>query len=358
MDDPQVPSVARKRYTLDFRTDAVSGKKATSSYGSNISGLAAMGRTLFCASDEETSVERLDFDERSETFLRHRSYSLAGLFDGLPSDNREADIEGLAIDDQHLWITGSHSLKRSVDDTAQSLDEFKKPKWDTKRALLGRVPIVWDKDERPTLAKTDGQRRSAMMDIGTSEDDCLRGLLKGDRLLGEFVGLPSKENGLDVEGLAVSNGAVVLGLRGPVIASFAFLVTLTLVDGGDGILVPKPINRKLYRLQAIHLDGLGIRDLLFHDKSLLVLAGPTQKTESFQRIYVVDDFFASGETITPNDRRLLMTLPMASRGDHAEGMTFFTEKSRMRLLVAYDSPTDERWDEKVDRLIVDAFNLP
>ena len=358
MDDPFMPSAPRKRYTLDFRTDATSGKKTKSAYGSNISGLAAVGHTLFCASDEETSVERLDFNERSETFLEHRSYPLAGLFDNLPSDNKEADIEGLAIDDGYLWITGSHSLKRSVDDTAQSLDEFKKPKWDKKRALLGRVPIAFDKDEKPTLVKLDGERHSAMIDIGATEDDGLRGLLKGDKLLKDFIDLPSKENGLDVEGIAVSNGTVVLGLRGPVLASFAFLVVLSLTDKGDGVLVPQSVNRKLYRLQAIHLDGLGIRDLLFKGSSLLVLAGPTQKNESFQRVYIVDDFFSSGEVISPADRRLLMTLPMAGRGDHAEGITFYTEKSRMRLLVAYDTPSTERWDEATDRLIVDAFNLP
>ena len=123
------------------------------------------------------------------------------------------------------------------------------------------------------------------------------------------------------------------------------------------VALPQPLDRP-YRLQAIHLDGLGIRDLLFDGKDLLVLAGPTQKIESFQRIFVVDDFFASREVITPTDRRLLMTLPMKGRGDHAEGIAFFTEKSRRRLLVGYDSPTDKRWDEQDDRLIIDAFDLP
>lgn len=352
------PVRPRKSYLLDFRAQAVSGKKKASSYGSNISGLAMVGHTLFCASDEANSVERLDFDGPSEIFRGHRSYPLAGLFPGLESSKDEADIEALAIDNGYLWLTGSHSLKRTVPETAHSLLEFQKPSWDKKRALLGRVPITTDTEGKATLTASEESRHSAMMDIGKGQNDGLRGLLRNDPLLKDFMDLPSKENGFDVEGLAVSNGKVVLGLRGPVLASHALLIVLSLEEDSDGVLVPKMTNGKRYRLHAVHLDGLGVRDLLFDGNRLIVLGGPTQKIESMQRVFAIDDFFARSEVISQDDRRLLMTLPVVAWGDHAEGMTFFKEKSRVRLLVAYDSASPDRWDEDKDRLVVDAFNLP
>ena len=114
--------------------------------------------------------------------------------------------------------------------------------------------------------------------------------LRGNAFLGPYVGLPSKENGLDVEGLAVSGDYVVLGLRGPVLGSHAFIVVLLLPHNGDGVLIPKNIDSKPYRLHALFLGGLGIRDLLFDGNRLLILAGPAQKTECMQLVYAIDDF--------------------------------------------------------------------
>lgn len=355
--EPQEP---RKRYLLDFRAGAKPGKKPPA-YGSNISGLAIAGRTLFCASDETSSIERLEFDERTGSFRSHTSHPLGKLFPALATARKEADIEGLAIDGGYLWVTGSHSLKRSVPEPAQSLEEFSAPGWDVKRALLGRVPLTTAKGGTPVLAasvrESGGKRHAAMMDIGIGPEGGLRGILKKDPLIGPFVGLSSKENGLDVEGLAVSADRVVLGLRGPVLGSHAFVVVLSLKED-TGMLVPQEVDGKPYRLVALHLGGLGIRDLLFDNGRLYILSGPTQKIESLQRIFAVDDFFDQPEVVPVENTRLLMTLPVTGWGDHAEGIAFFKEKSRVRLLVAYDSASPDRWDEDKDRLVVDAFNLP
>jgi hypothetical protein len=352
------PSKPRKSYVLDFRAKAVSGKNKTSSYGSNISGLAVAGHTLFCASDETSSIERLDFDDKTESFRTHQSYPLGKLFPQLAGAKKEADIEGLAIDGGYLWVAGSQSLKRSVAEPAPSLDAFVPIEWDVKRAVLGRVPVTTDAEGKPTLAASEGSRRAAMMPIGKTSNDGLRGLLKNHPLLKGFIDLPSKENGLDIEGLAVSNGTVVLGLRGPVLASHALLIVLSFDEGGNGMLVPRPVNNKQYRIHAVHLDGLGIRDLLFDGDRLIVLGGPTQKIESVQRVFAIDDFLARPDVIAKDERRLLMTLPFVAWGDHAEGIAFFKDKTRLRMLVAYDSASPDRWDEDKDRLKIDAFDLP
>ena len=165
-------------YVLDFRTGAAPAKKKAT-YGSDISTLAVVGQTLFCASDETGSVERLDFDLK-QGFRGRRSYLLEDLFPKLhepkatkpksakPKKKKkkkaeEADIEGLAVDAGYLWITGSHSLKRPIPDVPLSLADFTEIGWDRKRALLGRVPITTDGDGKPSVVdwRTRCGRRDA-----------------------------------------------------------------------------------------------------------------------------------------------------------------------------------------------------
>ena len=341
--------------------------------------MATDGESLFCASDETGSVELLNLDQKAGSFRDRRSYALEKFFPKLrqkrnsakgktkkAQGDKEADVEGLAIDDGYLWITGSHSLKRSFRKEPRSLKKFRSVGWDRKRALLGRIPLAeLDGSSEPKKGALRASR-AAMMTIGNNPgDDPLRSLLRDDPILGSFIripateqGFPSKENGFDVEGLAVSKGKVVIGLRGPVLGSYAFLVVLDLREKARGVLVPKRIGKKHYRLHAAHLFGLGIRDLLFDKDRLLILAGPTQKSEGLQRVFAVEDFLGQPEVITMKDAKLLLTLPVAGYGDHAEGIALFGEGSKRQLLVAYDSPSAARTKGGKDRLVIDAFDLP
>src|SRR5262245_36883507 len=69
---------------------------------------------LWVASDEATSVERLSTSDNL-TFNRHRSFPL-GDFVRLPAlgtdFDQEIDIEGMELQDDFLWVIGSHSIKR------------------------------------------------------------------------------------------------------------------------------------------------------------------------------------------------------------------------------------------------------
>ena len=77
----------------------------------DLSAVATLGRSLFCASDETASVERLIHDPASGGYGDHRHVRLDSFFD-LPEPGGEMDIEGMAVADGHLWITGSQGLKR------------------------------------------------------------------------------------------------------------------------------------------------------------------------------------------------------------------------------------------------------
>ncbi|WP_157928818.1 DUF3616 domain-containing protein [Pararhizobium haloflavum] len=332
----------------------------------DISALATIGRTLFCACDETATVERLVFDEATNTFAGHENFAIGHAFDLPGGLTGEMDIEGLAIDDGYLWITGSHGLKRkhpnAEDGTQNGLSHID---WDENRGFLGRVPIV---ESEPGVfmpvasieALEDGSnaRRAAMFAMGKSGEKAIRKVLADDPLLAPFMNIPCKENGFDVEGLAVKGDRLHLGLRGPVLGSHALIVTMRFKDDGKGRLKHRKLDGgSRYTIHALDLDGLGIRDLLFDGEALLVLAGATQNIDGIQKIYTIDRFPERADVITAGEIETMMALPIMEGCDHAEGLSFFEMDGKRHLLVAYDSPSDDRHDPKSNRLDVDVYEL-
>ena len=344
---------------LDFKKkNSPFPQKKTWAFGENVSALAIAGSTLFCATDETVSVERLVLSNDGTRFSEHESIRLADFFDFEDDSESEVDLEGLAIEDGYLWLASSHSLKRSEPKAGQDVSSLASMvSWDGKRGFLARIPMVKDMSGVFELKKAAGNRTAAMVAPGDGRDEGLRGLLSQEGLLHPFMNIPSKENGFDVEGLAVAGERLFLGLRGPVIASFALIVELHIKEE-DGILVPQKMGERRYRLHAANLGGLGVRDLLVDEGRLLVLSGTSQKAESIQRVFAIklDALSAIGGVLGEDDVELLLTLPMGGWGDHAEGMTLLNGKPR-RLLIAYDSPAEGRLDVSRDRLTADIFSL-
>jgi hypothetical protein len=344
---------------LDFRRSEapiVKGRKIV--LGENVSGLARIGSTLFCVCDETVSVERLLLSEDGSKFGDHRSFDLRHFFDFADKTDSEADLEGLAISDGYLWLAGPHSLKRAEPAPGQEVASFTNlVSWDPKRAFLARIPLTEDGDGVFGLARKDGERTAAWVPPGSGRDEGLRGLLAQEGVLQPFVNLPSKENGLDIEGLAVAGSRVLLGLRGPVIAGMALIVELHLEDAGPGTLLPTKIGGRQYRLHAVDLDGAGIRDLLFDGRRLLVLSGTSQKCESVQRIFAIGRLPSTGGVLADSAVKRLLTLPVGSEGDNAEGIALLDDKEPKRLLVCHDTPARWRLDVGKDRLEADVFVL-
>jgi len=183
----------------------------------NLSAVAVAGDYLWTASDEGRTVECLKRDGKGYRFSDQ--IKLDDRFEDLPKKHDpgeglpEADIESLAIHDGYLWICGSHChVRRHVRGKAKAqpgdAPDVRRlsPKLRDRpsRHLLGRVKI-----------EGDGGR---LAETGENLPFGRRGLsayLADDAFLGPFLSLPSKENGLDIEGLAISeSGTVLLGLRG------------------------------------------------------------------------------------------------------------------------------------------------
>jgi hypothetical protein len=321
----------------------------------NLSAVRSDGPVLWVAGDETATIERLVTDDpcAPSAYSNHTSYRLADLVDlpGTGDDAGEADIEGLARSGPFLWAVGSHSLRRrKVKDKhsdEQALRRLATVGGQPNRQVLLRVPVR-DVDGLPTPVAevvADGVRSRAAV-FGAAGPD-LRDLLADDDLLGPFVPIPSKDNGLDVEGIAVVGQQVYLGLRGPVLRGWAVVLQLQPETDPDapGRLRLRPFaDGRPYRTFVLRMRGLGVRDLCPHGDDLLVLAGPTMDLDGPVHLYRWHGALAGDPPRVVRGERLTreLDLPYGEGDDHAEGIGLLGPPEDPRLLVVYDSPSADR----------------
>lgn len=330
----------------------------------DISCVASVGRSIFCSCDETASIERLLLDPDTGHARHHESFALGDAFD-LPGGRAgEMDIEGMCIDDGYLWLCGSHSLKRDKPDES-GLEAMQDIDWDANRAFLGRVPLL----ERgggvfePMIAvePLDGLpgRTSRMLKMReTADKGPVRRMLADDPLIGPFVDLPCKENGFDVEGLAVRGDTVLMGLRGPVVGARALILRMQLKEKGEGRLKPRRLaDGRRYALQALDLAGQGIRDLVWDGDRLLVLGGATTDVECQQSVVAIEGYDPERQLYPAAEIRTVLDLPFLRGADHAEGIDLIRLDDAEQLLVTYDSPQHGRTDPGRHRLTADIFEL-
>ncbi|NJN17135.1 MAG: DUF3616 domain-containing protein [Oscillochloris sp.] len=324
--------------------------------------------SLWLASDEMQSIERLAPIE-PYVFGERQNFHLADYVD-LESDEGEIDIEGMDADEHYLWLTGSHSLKRKKTkgkNMAKDITRLATVKPELNRFLLARIPIVGQNlfascshPSQPDMILT----AAAIQQRGAT--NALTEALGDDDHLGAFLSIPlgDKENGFNIEGLAVRGNHVFLGLRGPVMDGWAIILELELAEEEPGVLTLQQSKgwQRPYRKHFLDLDGLGIRELLLHNDDLLILAGPTMKVEGAMKLFRMsdalnhdDDSLSSREI---GDLELLFVLPFTLGHDHAEGLACLPCLNEPdALLVVYDSPNPLRMVGKT-ALFGDIFRLP
>lgn len=255
-----------------------------------LSAVVQIGDTLWVANDEALSLERLSRQcgtmDGEIRYADHRQFPLHEVLQ-LPmspaADGRieEADIEGLDYDDGYLWLVGSHSLKRGKPDEEDSIEKnikrLAKVSRDGNRFLLTRIPLVKATQSLERTVEQNGKTQTAARLCGDADGNALTEALATDQHLGPFLALPGKDNGFDIEGLAVTGDRIFLGLRGPVLRGWAMLLELAVAEQDASILTLKPIgpDGRPYRKHFLDLKGLGIRDLCVQGSDLLILAGPT-----------------------------------------------------------------------------------
>jgi Protein of unknown function (DUF3616) len=328
-------------------------KQASQQLRQGLSASALIEDTLFVACDETSSVERLV--RSAEGFANHRRFDLGEFFDLPNGSDGEMDIEGLAIDGGYLWIVGSHSLKRDKpeperNDRAKALEELTDIDRDENRYFLGRVPLCRERGNKAYelvgSCIVDGQRRDAACVKMSRSGSQLMQVFSKDEHFAPFLEAPSKENGFDVEGLAVCGDRVFLGLRGPVLRGWAIVIQLELKSPKRGRLKPKRLadSGKRYAKHFLDLEGLGIRDLLLDGDDLLILAGPTMDLDGPAGVYRWRSAVnAEHHSVTARDEiEKVLELPFGKGNDHPESMVLLAERNQSSLLVIHDSPNAQR----------------
>jgi hypothetical protein len=317
----------------------------------DLSAIARVGGSLFLACDEAAGLERLT-REGDGRFAAHRHFSLSEYFDLPGGAGEEMDIEGLAAGGGYLWIIGSHALKRRKpkrdrEGEADALSALQELHLQQNRFFLGRVPLEEGPPGAFSPARRVGDRRAACLRMGGARGGLARWLRK-DPLLGPFLKVPTKENGIDVEGIAVDGERVWLGLRGPVLGGHAVVLDLVLKAPEAGRLKPRRTERagQRYRRHLLDTGGLGVRDLRLDGEDLLLLVGPTMALEGTARIlrwrgalHDRTEGLVRRERLEP-----VADLPYSRDADHPEGLELWPEAGRGALLVVYDAPAAGRLD--------------
>jgi uncharacterized protein DUF3616 len=333
----------------------------------NLTAVRADGAHLWVAGDETPTLERLVLDAAAAPTRagRQRSFRLCDLVQLPGPGNGEADIEGIAHSGDWLWAIGSHALVRRrpkpVHDEDKVVRRLGKLRRDPNRYVIVRLAVQLGVDRRPEPVRVsrDG-RRSAL--VGAPGAENLLDLLRADTHLAPFLAIPARDNGFDVQGLAVVGDRLYVGLRGPVLRGWAVVLEVLPVqdptDPGRLALGIFPEGAR-YRKHFLELGGLGVRDLCPDGDDLLVLAGPTMDLDGPVRIYrwhgacrVTMPEVVRGEVLT---RELELTY--GEGDDHAEGIGLIGPPGEGRVLVVYDSPAAARHTAD-DAVIADVVRLP
>ncbi|MEM6661264.1 MAG: DUF3616 domain-containing protein [Pseudomonadota bacterium] len=328
-------------------------RKRAAAVVDDLSAAAIAGKTLFVAGDETASIEVLD--KRGSGFSYRDTVDLAD-FLALPGGkNAEADIEGMAVCRDSLWVLGSHALTRPRPDRADpddALQRIRTIERQPNRFLLARIPLLPRRGG--TFEMSD--RGTGMVDAGRRSSSLIK-WVSDDAVLASFTALPSKENGFDLEGIAVVGERVFLGLRGPVLRGYAVILEFHLTDGKRGALKARKLEGgRRFRKHLLELDGLGLRDLVVYGDDLLLLTGPTMMAPGPARLYRWHGALtARGSGLVPEAAvSLEADLQTGLSGDNPEAITFLDPET---LLVLHDSPAKSRVNRKTGTYTADTLTL-
>jgi len=235
----------------------------------------------------------------------------------VPKDGTEMDIEGIAVEGDTVFVVGSHSSKR------QRVKSDKKYKKNRKSFHQDKI-----EDEK----NRDWLYRLTLDSQGIDSDKkkiSLRKILKKDKVLKTFSQIPSKENGVDIEGIAVKEGWLYLGFRGPVFRGNYVPVMKVKFDAP-----------KKYKLLYVNLGGRGIRDMTHVSNGFIIVAGPVGDGPASYQLYHWDGKdVIEGKNRTPKDIgkvKLLGEIRPPKNGK-VEGVVVLEENdASYEIIIVYD----------------------
>lgn len=280
----------------------------------NFSGAALVGDLLLVASDE---LGILQVGRRDPANAGR--FTLSGDIRLVPQkggEEVEADFEALARSGDEVYALGSHSMTRRRGDRPAETHA-------TNLAQMSRGPRAHP--ERDVLFRftVDPATITARRIRSTS----LRAAIDGQPLLKPFAALPSKENGVDLEGLAADGEWLYAGFRGPVLR-----------HGYAPVLRFRFDALPASTLLLVPLDGRGVRDLAKVSDGFLVLAGPVGDGDTPHRLYWWNgNDCVAGRGGPGGQLRLLGDVPAEGEGKAEAVVVLADDAAGYRLMVLFDS---------------------
>lgn len=225
-----------------------------------------------------------------------------------PIEFKEIDAERAAYDAGQFYVVGSHGVGRKsgvANDSAFFVFRFP---FD---AQTGAPPFSLSDEQ---VAREI--RRSSRLRQAIAETPPL------DRFAEKRLDL----NGANIEGIAVRNGRMYLGFRGPVINGEAFIMSVL----ADAVFSQADLDVEVHPVALGH--GVGIRDLAPTEGGLLILSGPAADTPGAPSLFLWNE--TSG--VLAQVAKL-----MEPTTANAEGLLVLAENPEfLRLLVLFDGLPD------------------
>ncbi|MBR0904400.1 DUF3616 domain-containing protein [Bradyrhizobium liaoningense] len=225
----------------------------------------------------------------------------------LSDEEKDPDAEGVAYDDGFFYVTGSHGRSRHSD--KKNLSSY----------TVFRIAV--DPQTGVPKTKPDANRVD-----GVEQSSRLRKVLKNDDDVEAYFNESLAEGGINIEGIAVRNGRMYLGLRGPSLKRRAYVLSVN----ADALFTKHDDLKPRARSLELGKDA-GIRDLAVVRDGLLILAGPTRDEDVPYSVWLWD---GSSEAAKP-----LATLDLSKvkEGAKAEILLPLEEDAAgIRVLVMFD----------------------
>lgn len=277
----------------------------------NISGIVVNEQFMALVTDEGNQLEL--FKPSAKGWQSLQVITLTQSLD-------EIDIEGVAWQAPYLYALGSHSAKRKkIKDGAtqkENLKRLQETSLETARQQLFRVEL------------------NNQFDVTDIQSLSLQPELQADPIVNAFIGLPSKENGIDMEGLAIDDkGRLFIGLRGPVLR------------GNIGMILRIETKKKRFEIKKskwlyFDAEGRGVRGITETSDGFLVLTGAVGDQPMSYQVYRWSGKNAlAGKDSKPSDFVYLCDLP-DSKGK-PEGIQFLKQSAQhIEFVIVNDGLTN------------------
>jgi hypothetical protein len=218
-----------------------------------------------------------------------------------PKSKVEIDLEAVATQGDRVFLAGSASLKRKKpkegDHTSEELEKIVP----ASGAGASYANHVYE------LRARGGSADFPELELVAAHET--RERLLALPLIATFKDVPSKDNGLDVEGFAAHGEFVWFGLRGPVLRGRALVVRMR-------------ADFSAPEAYTLDLGGLGVRSLTYVEGTsggLYILAGPALTHEEHFELYRFGAPEKGPADVLTTDVTLVASIP-SEDGKRPEGL--------------------------------------